>query len=245
MRILTSVVFAAAAALSTSAVIADTPPAAMKVSLVRGTVDSFDGKTLVVKTDAGALVSLPATPTTHFAVVLKRSFSQLKPSDYIGVTAVPGTDGHLRAEEIHTIPLVGMGEGQYPWDHQPKAAAPMATMGSMTNGTVTTAHAAPPSSMTNGTVTATAGTMQMTVRYRGAGMVDGKCAGLAAPDAPGCTGTSIVDVPPATPIVAIVPGLKSDVKPGLAVVAGVLTDASGHQFLTSATLEKDGVKPEF
>jgi hypothetical protein len=241
---LSSCVAAFAVALSSSAVIAADAPA-MKTSLVRGTVDSFNGKTLAIKTDTGMVVSLPVTPSTHFAIVLKRRFDQLKPDDYLGVTAVPGTDGHLRAEEIHTIPLRGMGEGQYPWPHHPDnvAAAP-ATPGSMTNGTLMRMRAAPADSATNGTV-ATAGASQLTLNYHGAAMVDGKCQGLAVPGQSGCTGTAIVDVTPDTVIEAIVPSFHPDVKPGLAVVAGVVTDGAGHQFLTSATLENNGVKPEF
>jgi hypothetical protein len=231
-------------ALSSGAVADDAP--AMKTSLVRGTVESFAGKILAVKTAAGAVISLPVTGSTHFAIVLKRNFGQLKPSDYIGVTAVPGSDGHLRAEEIHTIPLHGMNEGQYPWDHHPSTVAAGPVMaGSMTNGTVMRIHAAPAGSMTNGTLASMAGASQLIVTYRGAAMVDGKCEGMAVIGQSGCTGTAIVDVTPDTLIEAIVPSFHPDVKPGLAVAAGVATDAAGHQFLTSATLENNGVKPEF
>lgn len=229
--------------LTSSAVIA-ADALAMKPSLIRGTVDSFNGKTLAIKTDTGAVVSLPVSPSTHFAVVLKRSFDQLKPDDYLGVTAVPGTNGHLRAEEIHTIPLRGMGEGQYPWAHHPDnvATATPATPGSMTNGTLMRIH--PADSATNGTVSA-AGASQLTLSYHGAAMVDGKCEGVAVPGHSECQGTAIVDVTPDTIIEAIVPSFHPDVKPGLAVVAAVATDAAGHQSLTSATLENNGVKPEF
>jgi hypothetical protein len=235
---------AVAMALSSSFAFADDAPA-MKPSLIRGTVQSFDGKTLAVKTAAGAVVSLPVTGSTHFAIVLKRNFSQLKPSDYIGVTAVPGVDGHLRAEEIHTIPLHGLNEGQYPWDHHPSTVAAGPIMASsMTNGTVARIRTASASSVTNGTVT-TAGASQLMVNYHGAAMVDGKCQGMFVSGGPECQGTAIVDVTPDTLVEAIVPSFRPDVKPGLAVVAGIMTDAAGHQFLTSATLENNGVKPEF
>jgi hypothetical protein len=216
----------------------------MKPSLVRGTVDSFNGKVLTIKTAAGAVVSLPVTGSTHFATVINKRFNQLKPDDYIGVTAVPGKDGHLLAEEIHTIPLRGMNEGQYPWDHLPStdAAGPVIAS-SMTNGTVMRIHAVP--SMTNGTVTSADGASQITVRYQGAGMKDGKCEGMVTPGQPGCTGTALVDVTPQTIVQAIVPSFRPDVKPGLAVVAGIMTDAAGHQYLTSAAIENNGVKPEF
>ena len=239
---------------STFAFADDAAPA--KQSLLRGTVESFDGKTLVIKTMAGASVPLPVTGSTHFATVVKRKFSQLKPTDYIGVTAVPGQNGHLRAEEIHTIPLRGMNEGQYPWDHHPSTvAAASAVPGSMTNGTVIrtqatagnmmmAAHPAQTGSMTSGTVTYTASS-QLVVSYHGAAMTDGKCEGLALPGHSTCTGTAIVDVTPDTLIEAILPSFHPDVKPGIAVAAGIMTDAAGHQSLNSATFESDGVKPEF
>jgi len=230
--------------LSSSFALADEAAPAAKPTLVRGTVELFDGKVLVIKTMAGAVVSLPVTPSTHFAIVLKKNFSQLKPTDYIGVTAVPDKDGHLRAEEIHTLPLHGMNEGQYPWDHHPSTVAAPTAASSMTNGTVMRIRPASAGSMTNGTI-ASAGASQLIVTYHGAAMMDGKCEGLVVPGHATCTGTAVIDVPPDTPVQAIVPSFHPDVKPGLAVVAAVATDAAGRQVLTSATLENNGVKPEF
>jgi hypothetical protein len=219
----------------------------LKPSIVRGTVQNIDATTLTIRTDAGATVAATITPKTRFAFVEKRTFSQIKPTDFVGITAVPGVNGHLRAEEVHILPQV-MGEGQYPWDHHPASSQPVSSgMGSMTNGSVTTSQPAPMmgGSMTNGTVMAGAGSWQLTVSYHGAQMVDGKCEGRAMPGQPGCTGTAIVDVSPSTPIVAVIIGKKDDVTPGLAVAAGVGTDEAGHVFLGSATVEKNGVKPEF
>lgn len=215
---------------------ADGPPA-LKPSLIRGVVDSFNGKVLAIKTASGAVMSFPVTASTHFAIVLKKSFSQLKPTEFIGVTAVPGQNGHLRAEEIHTIPI-HMNEGQYPWDHHPSIASAPTMASSMTNGTVIRTHVA------SGTVTATSGS-QLLMSYHGAAMVDGKCEGMVVSGPPGCTGTAVVDVTPQTLIQAIVPSFHPDVKPGLAVNAGIGTDTAGRQVLTSATLESNGVKPEF
>jgi hypothetical protein len=249
MRILAATLLAFS---SSIAIAADAPQAPPKTTLVRGTIQSIDAKSMTIKTNAGD-VTVAVGLTTRFATVEKRSFSQIKPTDFVGVTSVPGKDGHLSAEEIHIIPLAGLGEGQYPWEHRPSGAK-AASMGSMTNGTVMAgngkAMAAPQKpmmggSMTNGTVTAGAGNWQLTVTYHGAGMVNGKCEGLAMPGKPGCTGTSIVDVTPATPIVAIVPYRHDLVKPGVYVVAQVLTDAAGKASAASATVEKNGVKPEF
>ncbi|HEY8949684.1 MAG TPA: hypothetical protein VIM56_12425 [Rhizomicrobium sp.] len=242
------VLAAMALALSSSvAFAADAPPAAPKTSLVRGTIQSLDAKSMTIKTDNGDFTGAVSL-ATRFATVEKRSFSQIKPTDFVGITSVPGKNGHLSAEEIHVIPLKGLGEGQYPWPHRPSTAATASGgMGSMTNGTVTTAQKASMmgGSMTNGTVAAGGGNWQLNITYHGAAMVDGKCAGLAVPGKPGCTGTSVVDVTPQTPIVAIVPYRHDMVKPGVYVVAQVLTDAAGKATIASATVEKGGVKPEF
>src|SRR5690242_15252926 len=149
------VLAAMALALSSSAAFAaDAPPAAPKTSLVRGTIQSLDAKSMTIKTDNGDFTGAVSL-ATRFATVEKRSFSQIKPTDFVGITSVPGKNGHLSAEEIHVIPLAGLGEGQYPWPHHPSTAkAATGGMGSMTNGTVTTAQKAPMmgGSMTNGTV---------------------------------------------------------------------------------------------
>jgi hypothetical protein len=232
---------------STSAMAADAPAplaaSVMKISLVRGTVESIDATTLKIKTDAGAQMAAMITPKTRFATVEARKFDQIKATDFVGITAVPGHDGHLSAEEIHILPGV-MGEGQYPWDHHPASTGPV-TAGSMTNGSVAATSAATRAdSMTNGSVTKTStGAPQLTVTYHGAEMVNGKCEGRAMPGKPGCTGGAIVDVPPTAPIVAIVAGTPADAKVGLAVFAAIATDDAGHMFLGSATFEKNGVKP--
>lgn len=228
-----------------SPALAETPAAPpMKLSIVRGTVESVDATAIKIKTDAGTEIVAAITPKSSFNVVEPRTFAQLKPTDFVGITAVPGRNGHLKAEEVHVIPVVGVGEGQYPWDHHPSTSR-ATSVGSMTNGSVTRTGPAEQGSMTNGSVTGTAGGSELSVSYKGSGMVDGKCEGHADPTKPGCTGTATVDVGPTTPIVAIAKGTSADAKAGLAVVAFVATDPAGHSLLGSATFEKNGVKPEF
>lgn len=241
MRLLAIIMIALSANI---AIAADAPP---KPTLVRGLVESFDQKTITIKADDGTEVTAAVTPASRFAAVEKRSFSQIKPTEFVGITAVPGKDGHLSAEEIHVIPLAGLGEGQYPWAHHPSGAAMSGGMGSMTNGTVATAQKSPMmgGSMTNGTVAPGAGAWQLDVTYHGADTVNGKCEGLAVPGKPGCTGTAIVDVTPSTPIVAIVPWRRDMVKTGTYAVAAIFKDPSGKATLGSITVEKNGVKPEF
>jgi hypothetical protein len=240
---------AVSSALSTGAVAdSSSPPPPMtakpQTGLVRGTIMSFDGKQLSIRTASGETINATVSPSSRFLAVESRTFAQLKPTDFIGVTAVDGSNGHLRAEEIHIIPLTGVGEGHYPWDHHPdNASTGSVRAGSMTNGTVETAGATKAGSMTNGMVS-TAGANELTMTFRGSQMVDGKCVGHAAPPG-GCKGTAIVDVTPATYIAALVPAKPEDVKPGLQAVAGVATTPDGKSLLGSVTVEKNGVKPEF
>jgi hypothetical protein len=244
LRLSAAILLASSASVLVAA--ADAPPPAMKTMLVRGTIEDVSATTLTIKTDKGPEVTAAFTPQTRFAAVEARTFAQIKSTDFVGITSVPGVGGHLLAEEVHIIPVVGLGEGQYPWDHHPSTGRVASSgMGSMTNGTVAAPLPAKAGSMTNGTVTASAGAQQLTVTYHGGELVNGHCEGRAVVGQPGCTGTAIVDVTPATFIAAIVPATKADIKPGLAVVAGVATDDAGRSFLGSATVEKNGVKPQF
>ena len=227
---------------------------APKPGLVRGTVSSFDGKTLAMTTKDG-VVSAPVAPTLRIFTVAPLKFSDLNSTDFVGVTAVPGANGHLTAEEIHVLPA-HVGEGQYPWDHHVGEDSGRKAAGSMTNGMVAPALKRA-GSMTNGMVAAGANNT-LTVTFTGSAMMDGKCeghapapaaapaaGGAAAPAAPaGCVGTAIIDVPEGTPIVTLVPGTAADVKPGLQAVAGA-GPATGPVFFGSITIEKNGVKPEF
>jgi hypothetical protein len=236
---------------ATAAFAADAP----KPGLVRGTVASFDGKTLSMTTKDGT-VSAPVAPTLRIFTVAPLKFSDLNSTDFVGVTAVPGQNGHLTAEEIHVLPA-HVGEGQYPWDHHVGEDSGRKSAGSMTNGMVapTPKRAG---SMTNGMVAAGANNT-LTVTYTGSDTSSGKCEGHApmaaaapttgtvAPPAPaGCAGTAIIDVPAGTPIVTLVPGTAADVKPGLQAVAGAGSATPGGPVgFGSITLEKNGVKPEF
>jgi len=228
-------------ALALSAAALAAPPPTM--SLFRGTIESFDGKVLKVKTESGE-VSGAFIPQTRVSAVESRTLAQLKPTDFVGITAVDGPNGHLVAEEIHIIPIAGIGEGQYPWDHHPDGSGGPQRAGSMTNGTIMP-MAQRAGSMTNGTIQS-GNASELTVTFHGSEMVNGKCVGHAPPaGAPGCVGTATVDVTPKTYIQAIVAATPADIKPGLAAVGSTRTAPDGSVVIGSVTVEKDGVKPEF
>jgi hypothetical protein len=239
----------AAAALTTTgaltafgALAADAPPPMPVPMLVRGTIASIDAKTITITKPDGTTATAALAPTTFYAAVEPRRLDQIKATDFVGITSVPGPGDTLKAEEIHILPI-HVGEGSYPWDHHPggEKAPGSTTMGSMTNGTVAVVHSGAPTvagSMTNGTVTGASG-FALKVTYRGAEMVGGKCTGHA-PMTPtgGCTGVASVAVTPSTAIVAIVPAKPADAKAGLAVFANVVNGVAG-----SLVLEKNGIKP--
>jgi len=112
-------------ALTSSPVLAQTPDGTP--TRIRGTVDRVEGQSLIVKTRTGQEV--PVTMAQNFAVsgVEKRNLSDIKAGDYIASTSVRGTDGKLRAIEVHFLPP-GANEGQFAWDLAPDSL--------MTNATV-------------------------------------------------------------------------------------------------------------
>jgi hypothetical protein len=242
---LRSLLLAGAFVLSTSAAFAADAPPALPM-LIRGTIASIDANSVTITKSDGSTVTGAIAPTTVYAAVEPRRFNEIKPTDFVGITSVPGANGNLMAEEIHILPLKGLGEGSYPWDHHPDGAKPIAA-GSMTNATVAAVHsgATTAGSMTNATVTG-AGNMQLQVTYHGSALVNGKCVGLAAMagDKP-CTGLAMVDVLPTTAIVAIVAAKHTDAKAGLAVFANLRKGTDGNPVVNSLTLEKNGVKPQF
>jgi hypothetical protein len=228
--------------MSASALGADAPPPVV----MRGRIGSIDAKSIsIVKAD-GTTVTASLAPNASFSTVEPRGFEQIKATDFVGITTVPGPNDTLKAEEIHIIPLKGLNEGSYPWDHHPDGIKP-APASSITNGTVAVVHDEPPATytMTNASVTASSG-MQLTVTYQGSAMVGGKCAGRAAKGGgKPCTGVATVEVSPSTPIVAIVPAKPTDAKIGLTIFATAAKGPEGKLVAFSLVVEKNGVKPLF
>jgi hypothetical protein len=212
--------------------------------LVRGTIARIDAKSISIARADGTPFTASLAPGTSFSTVEPRRFEQIKASDFVGITTVPGPNDTAQAEEIHIIPEKGFQEGSYPWDRRPDGAKPDAARG-VTHGTVAVVDDEHPAeyTMTNASVTGSSG-MQLKVTYQGSTMVGGKCTGHAPKgDGKPCTGVAVVDVSPVTPIVAIVPGKATDAKAGLAVFAIVATDPQGKRTALRMILEKNGVKP--
>ncbi|MGC1187320.1 MAG: hypothetical protein WA871_07995, partial [Candidatus Acidiferrales bacterium] len=139
--------------------------------------------------------------------------------DFVGSAADKGPDGKLHAEEVHIFPeaMRGTGEG-----HRPMGPDPNRTM---TNGTVSGGANDPEArTMTNGTVGAATGSASrtITIEYNG--------------------GVQQIEVGPDVPIITLVVGDASLLKPG-ATVSLVAVRTDGGLVATRLTAEKDGVKP--
>jgi hypothetical protein len=123
---LNRITFAAALTLVAVGALAQQPPA-MRVS---GTVESFDGKLLAIKSDKLGEVKVNLAGDTAVFGVSKATIADVKPGAFIGVGAMPQADGSQRAIQVTVFAEVqrGQGEGHRPWDARPNST--------MTNGAV-------------------------------------------------------------------------------------------------------------
>ena len=100
---------------------------------VRGSIASFSGDTLTVKTREGQTVDIAFAPGWALSSVSRAAISDIKQGDYVGIASLPTQDGQDGALEVVIFPpaLKGTGEGSYGWDLKPNST--------MTNGTVANA----------------------------------------------------------------------------------------------------------
>jgi len=107
---------------------AQTPP----VAVARATIErvSPDAASLVVRTRDGKDQAIKLSDKTTFTLVLAAALADVKPGAFIGVAALPGDDGTLKAMEVHVFPeaMRGTGEGHRSFDLAPGST--------MTNGAV-------------------------------------------------------------------------------------------------------------
>ena len=90
---------------------------------IRGTIASIDGATYVIKARDGTELKVALADNAQIAAVVKASLADIKQDLFVGVTAMPQTDGSLSAVEVHIFPeaMRGTGEGHYSWDLRPKS----------------------------------------------------------------------------------------------------------------------------
>jgi hypothetical protein len=104
---------------------------------IHATIEKFDNNILTVKTEEGGELTLAITPKTNIFSVIPRKLTDIKPNDFIGVTAMEGTDKKLHATEVHIFPeaMRGAGEGHYPWDKGPESSMTNAVVAGMVDST--------------------------------------------------------------------------------------------------------------
>jgi hypothetical protein len=97
---------------------------------VAGTVESFDGQVLAIKSDKLGAGKVNLTGDAMVFGVSKATIADVKPGAFIGVGAMPQPDGSQRAIQVTVFAEVqrGQGEGHRPWDARPNST--------MTNGAV-------------------------------------------------------------------------------------------------------------
>jgi hypothetical protein len=186
---------------------------------VRGKITAVEGNTVTVKSTSGKTVQLKLADDARVAVAEKGSMSDVKDGAFIGTTAVPQSDGTLRAVEVHVFPdsMRGTGEGHRPWDLRPGST--------MTNATVSKMDASgekSPSTMTNATVAKSAGG-KLTLKYK--------------------DGEKTVVVPSNATIVKLEPGDRSQLKSGVHLFAIASRQPDGSLRAERLTVGKNGLTP--
>ena len=111
-------------------------PAASPPQRLRGSVESFDGSTLVVKERSGEVMRLVLADNFSVSEVMPIALASIETGSFIGTAAVTDAQGNLRALEVLLFPEAarGTGEGHGPWDLQPGSTMTHATVAEMVVG---------------------------------------------------------------------------------------------------------------
>jgi hypothetical protein len=125
-NLLTTVVLSLACSLAAAQAAAPAAP----TTRLRGTLERFDGTTLVLRERSGEAVTLVLADNFSLSEVVPIELASIQPGSYIGTAAMPNADGSLGALAITVFPETarGVGEGHQSWDLRPGST--------MTNGTV-------------------------------------------------------------------------------------------------------------
>ena len=103
---------------------------------VAGTVASFDGHVLAIKSDKLGEVTVNLTGDAAVFGVTKATIADVKPGAFIGVGAMPQPDGSQRAIQVTVFAESqrGTGEGFRPWDRMPNSTMTNATVAETVGG---------------------------------------------------------------------------------------------------------------
>ena len=104
---------------------------------IRGTIESVDGSMLMIKSRDGADLKVHVTDNVTVIGVAKTTMADIKPGSYIGVSAMPESDGTQKALAVHIFPEAqrGAAEGFRPWDLRAGSTMTNATVAETVAGT--------------------------------------------------------------------------------------------------------------
>jgi hypothetical protein len=128
MRMRLLAVTAAAVALSSAAAFSQQQQA--QVQRLSGTIERVDGNTIFGKGADGSMIIVKLADSAVITAVLKATFADIKPGDYVGTGAMPQADGSQRAVELRIFPKPQEDGGHF---YEGWYGAPN---GTMTNGFV-------------------------------------------------------------------------------------------------------------
>jgi hypothetical protein len=130
-------------ALGTVAVLLSAPAFAQQQGpqvRVTGTVDKLDGKTLTVNSKEGKKEAIQLAADANVSTNVKRTLTDLKPGEYVGVTSVKGKNGEDRAIEVRIFDKSRVPNlNQFPLEYAPDNL--------MTNAAVAEVQASPEGSL--------------------------------------------------------------------------------------------------
>ena len=126
-RILTVAVLATALTVSAALAQQQQPPGTQRVS---GMIERVDGNTIYGKGPEGSAITLKLADNVAITAVLKATFADIKPGDYVGTGAVQQADASQKAVELRILPRPQADGGRF-YEGWPGAAN-----GTMTNGFV-------------------------------------------------------------------------------------------------------------
>jgi hypothetical protein len=103
---------------------------------VRGSIVTYAGSTLKVKTREGETVDVALADDWKVASVADAKVTDIKPGDFVGIASLPKAGGGDGALEVLIFPpaMKGLGEGSYGWDLKPDSNMANATVADVVKG---------------------------------------------------------------------------------------------------------------
>ena len=100
---------------------------------VRGSIAKVSGRMLTIVSRDNSTVEVRLADNAGVTAVMPAALSDIKVGQFLGIAALPGPDGILRAQEVLIFPEAGRGtgEGHYPWDLAPGSTMTNATVDSV------------------------------------------------------------------------------------------------------------------